>query len=211
MKTFKEFISEVNRPEKGSDEEKSRWDKVKSSLDDKENPSDYIIGTLGRDRNGVQRYGLKKKSSRTNQQKNRASRLADVDSDLDSNQKSRGDKKRDTIIGRGKEHHHLTSIAQSAREFLGLTPEQRREKREKDAAGGKFHGSDPRNLAQAEGPKGGKGIPHRGKDGYHSDQKPVGRGGSIQDFGSESEILAVKRKIKKQGSALEKLRKILNK
>jgi len=62
MKTFKEFISEVNRPEKGSDEEKSRWDKVKSSLDDKENPSDYIIGTLGRDRNGVQRYGLKKKS-----------------------------------------------------------------------------------------------------------------------------------------------------
>jgi len=211
MKTFKEFISEVNRPEKGSDEEKSRWDKVRASIDARENPGDFMINSTGRDKDGNRTYGSKKKSSRTNQQKNRASRLADVDSDLDPNQKSRGDKKRDTIIGRGKEHHHLTSIAQSAREFLGLTPEQRREKREKDAAGGKFHGSDPRNLAQAEGPKGGKGISHRGKDGYHSDQKPVGRGGSIQDFGSESEILAVKRKIKKQGSALERLRKILNK
>jgi len=211
MKTFKEFISEVNRPKSGNDIEKSRWDKVRASIDARENPGDFMINSTGRDKDGNRTYGSKKKSSRTNQQKNRASRLADVDSDLDSKQKGRGNKKRDTIIGRGKEHHHLTSIAQSAREFLGLTPEQRREKREKDAAGGKFHGSDPRNLAQVEGPKGGKGISHRGKDGYHSDQKPVGRGGSIQDFGSESEILAVKRKIKKQGSALERLRKILNK
>jgi len=208
MKTFQEFILEVNRPEKGSDEEKARWDKVKASFDSMsdEDKSDRIIGTLGRDKGGVQRYGLKKKSSRTNQQKNRSSRLADVDSDLDSKQKSRGDAKATTIKGRGKEHHHLTPISQSAKEFKGLTPEQRREKREKDAKGGKFHGSDPRNLAQVEGPKGGKGIPHRGKDGYHSDQKPVGKGGSIQDFGSESEILAVKRKIKKQGSALARLR-----
>jgi len=209
MKTFKEFISEVNRPEKGSDEEKARWDKVKVSLDNMsdEDKSDRIIGTLGKDKGGVQRYGLKKKSSRTNQQKNRASRLTDVDSDLDPKQKSRGDKKATIIKGRGKEHHHGTSISQSAKEFKGLTPEQRREKREKDAKFGKFHGSDPRNLIQTDGPKGGKGIPHRGADGYHSSQKPVGKGGSIQDIGSEKEIVAAKRRVARQGSAQEKLAK----
>jgi len=209
MKTFGEFILEVNRPEKGSDEEKSRWDKVKSSLDSMsdEDKSDRIIGTIGRDKSGVQRYGLKKKSSRTDQQKNRASRLADVDSDLDPKQKGRGDTKATTIKGRGKEHHHLTPISQSAKEFKELTPEQRREKREKDAKSGKFHGSDPRNIAQTDGPKGGKGIPHRGADGYHSPQKAVGKGGSIQDYGSEKEIVAAKRRVARQGSAVEKLAK----
>jgi hypothetical protein len=198
-------ILEVNRPESGNDIEKARWDKVKASLDSKENPSDYIIGTIGRDSNGIQRYGLKKKSSRTSQQQNRSSRLADVDSDLDPKQKSRGDKKASIIKGRGKEHHHGTSISQSAKEFKGLTPEQRREKREKDAKFGKFHGSDPRNLIQTDGPKGGKGIPHRGVGGYHSSQKPVGKGGSIQDYGSEKEIVAAKRRVERQGSASEKL------
>ena len=209
MKTFKEFILEVNRPEKGSDEEKARWDKVRASLDSMsdEDKSDRIIGTLGRDKDGIQRYGLKKKSSRTNQQKNRASRLADVDSDLDPKQKSRGDSKATIIKGRGKEHHHLTAISQSAKEFKGLTPAQRKAKREKDAKFGKFHGSDPRNIAQADGPKGGNGIPHRGEGGYHSSQRPVGKGGSIQDIGSEKEIVAHQRRVARQGSAKEKLAK----
>ena len=207
MKTFKEFISEVNRPEKGSDEEKARWDRVKAAIDSKENPSDWVIGVGGRDKNGVQTYGIKNADSRRNQGKNRRSRLTDIDSDLDPNQKSRGDTKATIIKGRGKEHHHGTSISQSAKEFKGLTPEQRREKREKDAKFGKFHGSDPRNLIQTDGPKGGKGIPHRGADGYHSSQKPVGKGGSIQDIGSEKEIVAAKRRVARQGSAQEKLAK----
>jgi hypothetical protein len=207
MKTFKEFISEVNRPEKGNDVEKARWDKVRASIDARENPGDFMINSTGRDKDGNRTYGSKKKSSRTNQQKNRASRLADVDSDLDSKQKGRGDTKATTIKGRGKEHHHLTPISQSAKEFKGLTPEQRREKREKDAKSGKFHGSDPRNIAQTDGPKGGKGIPHRGADGYHSPQKAVGKGGSIQDYGSEKEIVAAKRRVARQGSAVEKLAK----
>ena len=201
-------ILEVNRPESGSDEEKSRWDKVKARHDtmSPEEKASRIIGTLGRDKDGHQRYGFKKKSSRTGQQTNRASRLADVDSDLDSNQKQRGDKKATIIKGRGKEHHHLTPISQSAKEFKGLTPEQRKAKREKDAKGGKFHGSDTRNLAQTDGPKGGKGVPHRGEGGYHSNQKPVGKGGSVQDYGSEAEIVAAKRRVARQGSALERLR-----
>lgn len=200
-------ILEVNRPEKGSDEEKRRWDRVRASIDARENPSDWIVGTTGRDKNGVQTYGIKSHAARQEQGKNRRSRLADVDSDLDPKQKSRGNVKASIIKGRGKEHHHGTSIAQSAQEFKGLTPEQRKEKREKDAKFGKFHGSDPRNLIQTDGPKGGKGIPHRGADGYHSSQKPVGKGGSIQDIGSEKEIVAAKRRVARQGSAKEKLAK----
>jgi hypothetical protein len=214
-KTFGDFMSEcyivleVNRPESGSDVEKARWDAVKNRHDamSPEEKASRIIGTLGRDKNGIQRYGFKNKDSRKNQQTNRASRLADVDSDLDTNQKQRGDKKANMIKGRGKEHHHLTPISQSAKEFKGLTPEQRRAKREKDAKGGKFHGSDPRNIAQTDGPGGGKGIPHRGEGGYHSTQKPVGKGGSIQDFGSEKDIVAARRRVERQGSASEKLAK----
>jgi len=206
MKTFKEFILEVNRPEKGSDEERKRWDKVKASLDAKDNPSEFYIATLGRDKNGVQKYGTKGKDAKQNQLKNRVSRLADIDSDLDKERRKQGGEKATTIIGRGKEHHHLTKISDSAKEFKGLTPEQRKEKREKDAKAGKFHGSDPRNIAQTDGPEGGTGIPHRGEGGYHSRQKAVGKGGSIQDFGSEKEIVAVKKGIERRGySEFEKL------
>ena len=80
-----------------------------------------------------------------------------------------------------------------------------KEKREKDAKAGKFHGSDPRNIAQTDGPEGGTGIPHRGEGGYHSRQKAVGKGGSIQDYGSEKEIVAAQIRVKRQGSASEKL------
>jgi hypothetical protein len=207
------FILEVNRPESGSDEERRRWDKVKASLDAKDTPSEFIIGVVGRDKNGVQRYGLKGAESRRLQGRNRSSRLADIDSDLDTEQKEKGDEKIKLITtkgkytdkkgkeytGRGKEHHHLTSISQSAKEFEGLSPEERKVKREKDAEAGKFHGSDRRNIAQTDGPEGGTGIPHRGESGYHSRQKPVGKGGSIKDFGSEKEILAVQKGIERRG------------
>ena len=204
-KTFGVFILEVNRPEKGSDEERSRWDRVKAALDAKDNPGEFYIGTLGRDKNGVQKYGTKGKDAKQNQLKNRVSRLADIDSDLDKERRKQGGEKATTIIGRGKEHHHLTKISDSAKEFKGLTPEQRKEKREKDAKAGKFHGSDPRNIAQTDGPEGGTGIPHRGEGGYHSRQKAVGKGGSIQDIGSEKEIVAAQRRVARQGSASEKL------
>jgi hypothetical protein len=226
MKTFKEFISEVRRPENGSEEEKRRYDAVKSRHDamSDEDRQARMIGIVGRDGNGIQRYGFKKIESRNNQQKNRESRLADIDSDLDPNYKknNKGNKKIKLIqtkgtykdedgkeyTGRGKESHHLTKIADSAREFAGLSPEERKAKREKDAEAGKFHGSDRRNIAQTDGPEGGTGIPHRGKGGYHSGQKPVGKGGSIQDFGSEKEIVAVQKGIERRGySALEKLRR----
>ena len=225
MKTFQEFmceyyvILEVNRPKSGSPEEQARWDRQKARQDALDNPSSMVIGIIGRDKNGIQRYGLKDAERRRQQGKNRSSRLADIDSDLDPEQNKRGNKKIKLIktkgkykdedgkeyTGRGKEHHHLTSISQSAKEFKGLSPEERKAKRERDAQFGKFHGSDPRNIAQTDGPEGGKGIPHRGQGGYHSRQKPVGKGGSIQDIGSEKEIVAAQRRVARQGSASEKL------
>ena len=225
MKTFQEFmceyyvILEVNRPKSGSPEEQARWDRQKARQDALDNPSSKIIGIGGRDKNGVQTYSLKNAALRRQQQKNRASRLADIDSDLDPEQNKKGNKKIKLIntkgtykdedgrerTGRGKEAHHLTKIADSDREFAGLSPEEREAKRKKDAEGGKFHGSDPRNIAQTDGPEGGTGIPHRGEGGYHSGQKPVGKGGSIQDFGSETEIVAAQRRVARQGSASGKL------
>ena len=155
----------------------------------KDNPDDYAVRNIGHGK-----WSTKRKSSMKGQAKRRGEGLKNVDSDLPSKSKERGEAKTKKIVGRGKEHHHLTPISQSTKEFKGLSPEQRKAKREKDAKQHKYHGSDPRNLAQAEGPKGGKGIPHRGEGGYHSKQKAVGSGGEGKDFGSEAQILAVKRR-----------------
>jgi hypothetical protein len=224
MKTFKEFVEEayileVNRPESGSPEEQARWDRQNARRIALNNPSSKIIGIIGRDKNGIQRYGLKDAARRRQQQKNRASRLAYIDSDLDPEQNKRGNKKIKLIktkgtykdedgrerTGRGKEAHHLTSISQSYEELKGLSPEERKVKKDNDAKGGKFHGSDPRNIAQTDGPEGGTGIRHRGEGGYHSRQKPVGTGGSIQNIGSVTQIVAARRRVKRQGSASERL------
>ena len=155
----------------------------------KDNPDDYAVRNIGHGK-----WSTKRKSSMKGQAKRRGEGLKNVDTDLPSKSKEKGEAKTKKIVGRGKEHHHLTPISQSTKEFKGLSPEQRKAKREKDAKQHKYHGSDPRNLAQAEGPKGGKGIPHRGEGGYHSKQKAVGSGGEGKDFGSEAQILAVKRR-----------------
>ena len=155
----------------------------------KDNPDDYAVRNIGHGK-----WSTKRKSSMKGQAKRRGEGLKNVDTDLPSKSKEKGEAKTKKIVGRGKEHHHLTPISQSTKEFKGLSPEQRKAKREKDAKQHKYHGSAPRNLAQAEGPKGGKGIPHRGEGGYHSKQKAVGSGGEGKDFGSEAQILAVKRR-----------------
>ena len=64
MKKFIQFITEVNYPEKGSDVEKERWNKVNSRLSamSDEDREARMIGTLGKDKDGIQRYGLKRKN-----------------------------------------------------------------------------------------------------------------------------------------------------
>ncbi len=183
MKTFKQFllITEIQ----------SREDAEKKRLA-KDNPDDYYVRNTGHGN-----WSTKTKRAVQGQGKSRKKKLDDIDSDLPSEDKERGERKRKKIVGvRKKEHHHLTSIDQSSKEFKGLSPEQRKAKREKDAKQGKYHGSHPRNLAQAEpsGSKRGTGIPHRGEGGYHSKQKPVGSGGSGADYGSEAQILAARRR-----------------
>ena len=75
MKTYLQFIFEVNFPKTGSDVEKERWNKVNAryqqmSDEDKEK---RIIGSVGRDKEGQRRYGFKLKKSRQDQQQRRGS------------------------------------------------------------------------------------------------------------------------------------------
>ena len=75
MKTYLQFIFEVNFPKTGSDVEKERWNKVNAryqamSDEDKEK---RIIGSVGRDQQGQRRYGFKLKKSRQDQQGRRGS------------------------------------------------------------------------------------------------------------------------------------------
>ena len=75
MKTYLQFIFEVNFPKTGSDVEKERWNKVNAryqamSDEDKEK---RIIGSVGRDEQGQRRYGFKLKKSRQDQQERRGS------------------------------------------------------------------------------------------------------------------------------------------
>ena len=75
MKTYLQFIFEVNFPKTGSDVEKERWNKINAryqamSDEDKEK---RIIGSVGRDQQGQRRYGFKLKKSRQDQQGRRGS------------------------------------------------------------------------------------------------------------------------------------------
>ena len=75
MKTYLQFIFEVNFPKTGSDVEKERWNKINAryqamSDEDKEK---RIIGSVGRDEQGQRRYGFKLKKSRQDQQERRGS------------------------------------------------------------------------------------------------------------------------------------------
>ena len=70
MKTYLQFIFEVNYPEDGTDIEKERWNKVKAKLDSMsdEDRESRIIGAVGKDKDGMQRYSLKLKASRKKKQ-----------------------------------------------------------------------------------------------------------------------------------------------
>lgn len=80
-KTFGEFMTEcyivleVNRPESGTDKEKSAWDRQKARLDALEDPSSKIIGQTGRDRDGNRTYTLKSAALRRQQGKRRSENL----------------------------------------------------------------------------------------------------------------------------------------
>lgn len=75
MKTFIQFIAEVNRPKDGTDVEKERWDAVRSRLDKRDNPDDYFIGQVGRDKDGNRKYGTKTVDAKKKQLGRRADNL----------------------------------------------------------------------------------------------------------------------------------------
>jgi len=194
MKTFREFILEASREEA----EKKRLAK--------DNPDEWRVRNTGGGK-----WTTKRKSSIQGQGEKRKSAVSDLDTDLSPEERSMSKKKISSIKSRGGEHHHLTSLDQSAKEFAGLSPEQRREKRARDAQMGKYHGNDRRNIAFTSGPKTPKRastIPHRGSGGYHSSQnKPVGSGGSVQDLGSERDIQWIRLRRERQNARRERLAK----
>ena len=76
---------------------------------------------------------------------------------------------------------------------------------------GKYHGNDRRNIAFTAGPKTPQrpsNIQHRGIGGYHSSQnRPVGSGGTVKDFGAEKDIQWIRLRQERQTARKERLAK----
>tara|TARA_Y100001963_G_scaffold87325_1_gene120735 strand:- start:41 stop:676 length:636 start_codon:yes stop_codon:yes gene_type:complete len=170
MKTFIQFIAEVNYPEKGSDAEKERWNKVNTRLSamSDEDREARMIGTLGKDKDGVQRYGLKKKASRKNQQVVRKGR-GDDQTDPDVKKKDYNKAVKD-ITDKGLEAHHNVPLDRGAALFKGKSPEERKKIRDKHAEYGTYFGNDPKNLS------GLSAKDHRGEGGAHRQLDAMDRG-----------------------------------
>tara|TARA_B100000287_G_scaffold376162_1_gene377121 strand:+ start:35 stop:613 length:579 start_codon:yes stop_codon:yes gene_type:complete len=188
MKSFLRFVSEVNRPEGGSEEEKRRWDVVKARLDamSDEDREARIIGTLGKDSKGIQRYGFKRASSRKNQQVVRKGR-SDVQTDPSVKKKDYNKAVKD-ITDEGDEAHHNVPLDRAASLFKGKSPEERQKIRDKHAKFGIHFGNDPKNLS------GLSAKDHRGEGGAHRQLDAMDR--SIKKAGKEKE--GIFNRIKKQ-------------
>ena len=179
MKTFIQFIAEVNYPEKGSDAEKERWNKVNSRLSSMsdEDREARMIGTLGKDKDGIQRYGLKKRASRKNQQVVRKGR---GDDQTDPNVKKKDyNKAVKDITDKGLEAHHNVPLNRARQLFKGKTPKQQQAIRDKHAEFGTHFGNDPKNLS------GLSAKDHRGDGGAHRQLDAMDK--SIKKAGKESE------------------------
>lgn len=213
MKTFREFFVEANKfgiP----DTEYIQWQKDRGSGI---GPARKTFGGIEYQMRNKARKGqppvwaVSKTADRKASTEKRNSRANDLDADLSPEERAMSKQKISSIKSRGGEHHHLTSIDQSAKEFAGLSPEQRREKRSRDAQMGKYHGNDRRNIAFTAGPKTpqrSSNIQHRGTGGYHSGQnRPVGSGGSVKDFGAEKDIQWIRLRRERQNARREKLAK----
>tara|TARA_B100001079_G_C16175369_1_gene410394 strand:- start:40 stop:708 length:669 start_codon:yes stop_codon:yes gene_type:complete len=181
MKTFREFIAEVNYPEKGSDIEKERWNKVNArhqAMSDEDRKA-RIIGSLGRDKDGHQRYGFKSSESRKRQQVTRK--------DSSSDQTDPKVKKKDynkavkNITDKGLEAHHNVPLNRARQLFKGKTPEQQQAIRDKHAEYGTYFGNDPRNLS------GLSAKAHRGEGGAHRQLDAMDK--SIKKAGKKSDSI----------------------
>ena len=181
MKTFIQFIAEVNYPEKGSDIEKERWNKVNArhqAMSD-EDRKGRIIGSLGKDKDGHQRYGFKSTEARKRQQVTRK--------DSSSNQTDPKVKKKDyntavkDIQAQGREAHHNIPLNRARQLFKGKTPEQQQAIRDKHAEFGNYFGNDPKNLSNLSADE------HRGKGGAHRQLDAMDK--SIKKAGKKSDSI----------------------
>ena len=181
MKTFIQFIAEVNYPEKGSSIEQERWNKVNArhqAMSDEDRKA-RIIGSLGRDKDGHQRYGFKSTEARKRQQVTRK--------DSTKNQTDPKVKKKDyntavkDITDKGLEAHHNVPLNRAAALFKGKSPEERQKIRDKHAEFGTHFGNDPKNLSALSADE------HRGKGGAHRQLDAMDR--SIKKAGKKSDSI----------------------
>jgi len=144
MKTFREFIFEVNRPELAhhTDADRSAYDVVRSRYDamSPQERLTKIIGVGGRDKKtGIQTYGFKNKKTRQNQQ----TRKRDL---TDPDDMKQGNKKEKKLKSVGLETHHITPLHYSASLKASMSPEQWAERVRKDAENKIYHGHHHKNL-----------------------------------------------------------------
>ena len=144
MKTFREFIFEVNRPELAhhTDDDRAVYDAVRSRYDAMSQQERLTKGIyiLGRDKKtGIQKYGFKNKETRANQQ-TRKGNLTDPD-DMEQ-----GNKKEKKLKSVGLETHHITPLHYSSSLKASMSPEQWAERVRKDAENKIYHGHHHKNL-----------------------------------------------------------------
>ena len=183
MKTYLQFIFEVNYPEGGTDIEKERFNRVKNKLDsmsDKDRES-RIIGTAGKDKYG-QRYSLKLKASRKKQQVVRKDR-ADYQTDPSVKKGDYRSAVKD-ITSKGDEAHHNVPLDRGASLFKGKTKRERQKLRDKYAKLGIYFGNDPRNLSSLSAKD------HRGEGGAHRQLDAMDK--SIKKAGKKSDSIFTK-------------------
>ena len=145
------FILEVNRPELDhhTDDDRTAYDTVKSRFDamPEEERSRKGIFILGRDKKtGVQKYGLKNKKTRANQQ----TRKRDLTHSDDMEQ---GNKKAKKLKSVGLETHHITPLHYSEKIKASMSPEEWAERTRSDAKQGVYHGHHHKNLMGTVGSK----------------------------------------------------------
>ena len=181
MKTYLQFIFEVNYPEDGTDIEKERWNKVKAKLDSMsdEDRESRIIGAVGKDKDGMQRYSLKLKASRKKQQVVRKDR-ADFQTDPSVKKRDYKSAVKD-ITSKGDEAHHNVPLDRGETLFKGKTKRERQKLRDKYAKLGIYFGNDPRNLSSLSAKD------HRGEGGAHRQIDAMDK--SIKKAGKESDSI----------------------
>jgi hypothetical protein len=187
MKTFKNFLEEAYITEKA---------KTFSSREEGEKhhggtPSGYYWNNSGSTENP--RWRLKPKSGGAKERQARAGRINTLSS---QEEREKAKRKEQAIKRKGYEAHHITPTHHSAKLKASMSDAEWKERVERDAKIGVYHGHHPRNLMAARGrntPSHKKGIEHRAGGAHELEGKVkdiVSGPGSRESAISHRDLLA---------------------